>query len=589
MAFRKNMFQLLKYNIKTLVAFEVIYKTITLLLFIFISVNGFNLTLQHTGDYYLSIQNLNSVIQSNEAFLYFLVLFVFIILTEIYHTTALILLFDSSYQREKMKLKNLFLITNVKCLQLLNLKNILFCILFLFILIYCKFNHAEYLLYIINIFQKYKFIFYIIFFVLISFLLKRKYIFHFILLEDMRFNKSKKNSIKLTKYHFTEDLFSLFLTFLFIIILFYIMYILTYHYLNIPKVLDNLSITIIWCIILIAITIFLSLSKILYYLTIGTLFYKQKIEKGDLVDINTYEDITSHKIYKLFVGVLFLIVIFITIKSADYTYQIMEGNVNFQTEHINRVEVTAHRGASLDYPENTMSAFKGAKKLGAEWIELDVQQTKDGKIIVFHDGEFTRVSGVDTRPLEVPYHVIKRYDAGRYFDKKFDGEKIPLLEDVILFAKNNNMKLIIELKTYNKNEDFEKKVLDIIKTYEYEKKCIIASGSYESLEKVKNISSEIKTYYISYEVDDEFINSSNIDGFCVENSVIDETLVNKIHNLDKKIWTWTVDSEETLNHMIYLKVDNIITNDITLTNRILKEKKVNDRKKESEITKKIFQ
>ena len=75
----------------------------------------------------------------------------------------------------------------------------------------------------------------------------------------------------------------------------------------------------------------------------------------------------------------------------------------------------------------------------------------------------------------------------------------------------------------------------------------------------------------------------------MENSVIDETLVNKIHNLDKKIWTWTVDSEETLNHMIDLKVDNIITNDITLTNRILKEKKVNDRKKESEITKKIFQ
>ena len=125
MVFRKNMFQLLKYNIKTLVAFEIIYKTITLLLLIFISVNGFNLTLQHTGDYYLSIQNLNSVIQSNEAFLYFLVLIVFIILTEIYHTTALILLFDSSYQREKMKLKNLFLITNVKCLQLLNLKNIL--------------------------------------------------------------------------------------------------------------------------------------------------------------------------------------------------------------------------------------------------------------------------------------------------------------------------------------------------------------------------------------------------------------------------------------------------------------------------------
>ena len=589
MIFKKNIFQLLKYNIKTLVLFEALFQTVILLMFIVISVRGFNLTLQYTDYYYLSLENLNCVVHSKQAFLYFLFMIIFFIIVETYHSVVLIILFDSSYQKEKMKLKDTFLIANIKMLQLFNIKNIIYFSLFLFIIIYFKFNYNQNLFdHIINYYVNYTSLFYITIFFLIIILIKIKYRFHYILLEDVKPNKALKKSLKLTKYYYFEDIIYFFGIFLFIFILFFIIYSFTYRYLNSAYVMKNFNITTIWCIILFVLSFFLNLSKIIYYVAISTLFYKRKMERGEIIDINTYEDITNHKYYKYFCCGLLLIVFIMTIKSLKFTYQIVQGNIKFLTEYVNKIEVTAHRGASHDYPENTMSAFKGAKKLGADWIELDVQQTKDGHIVVLHDDKFTRVAGVNKSPSEVPYHVIKRYDVGRYFDEKFDGERVPLLEDVVKYAKKNHMKLNIELKPYDNNDQFEKNVLDIIHTYHFEKRCILSSLFYESLEKVKDLDENIETLYITFGVKEEFLNANYIDNFNLEEHAVNQELVDNLHDKHKKIVVWTVDSEDEVQKMIDFGVDNIITDDVSLVKQKLLENESNSRAKESKWIKKIF-
>lgn len=73
------------------------------------------------------------------------------------------------------------------------------------------------------------------------------------------------------------------------------------------------------------------------------------------------------------------------------------GRINPEIEYVRTMQVTAHRGASVFYPENTMVAFEGARDMGAEWIELDVQQSRDGQIIVIHDTNFKRTTGVDAK------------------------------------------------------------------------------------------------------------------------------------------------------------------------------------------------
>ena len=75
----------------------------------------------------------------------------------------------------------------------------------------------------------------------------------------------------------------------------------------------------------------------------------------------------------------------------------------------NPVEVTAHRGYSAVYPENTIPAFKGAIQVGADWAELDVQQTADGEVIVMHDSNLKRTTGLDKEVWQVTWMKSKTW------------------------------------------------------------------------------------------------------------------------------------------------------------------------------------
>ena len=95
------------------------------------------------------------------------------------------------------------------------------------------------------------------------------------------------------------------------------------------------------------------------------------------------------------------------------------------------VAVTAHRGAKVTNPENTLAAFKAAMEAGATFIELDVQHTRDGQIVVLHDADFMRM-GSDPRKIAALTGVeVATIDIGRKYDPKFTGEHAPTLEEVI--------------------------------------------------------------------------------------------------------------------------------------------------------------
>lgn len=135
------------------------------------------------------------------------------------------------------------------------------------------------------------------------------------------------------------------------------------------------------------------------------------------------------------------------------------GNANFNIEYLHTTEVTAHRGASSVYPENTLRAFSGAVELGADWIELDVQQTRDGQIIVMHDTNLARTTGLRQDIWQTDYAQIAGLDAGSWFSEEFAGEPVPLLSDALSFAKEHDIRLNIELKPTGHETDFEQAVV----------------------------------------------------------------------------------------------------------------------------------
>ncbi len=105
----------------------------------------------------------------------------------------------------------------------------------------------------------------------------------------------------------------------------------------------------------------------------------------------------------------------------------------------------AHRGARVDAPENTISAFDRTIECGADGIEFDVRLTRDLVPIVFHDSDLTRICKSPSRISTLPYSDIKLIDAGSWFSRRYTGEQIPTLESVLV-RYSGNIQLFIELK-----------------------------------------------------------------------------------------------------------------------------------------------
>ena len=162
----------------------------------------------------------------------------------------------------------------------------------------------------------------------------------------------------------------------------------------------------------------------------------------------------------------------------------------------------AHRGASAYAPENTMISFRKALHLGANGIELDLQRTKDGKIVIFHDKNIDKKSNGKGKISDYTYKELLDFDFGSWFDIKYKDERIVLFENFAKEFLSKNLTFAIELK----QEGIEKDVLDIIKKYATYDDIYITSFNFNALNNVRVIDSNIK---LSWLIEDR-INIDNI-------------------------------------------------------------------------------
>ncbi|PYU78888.1 MAG: hypothetical protein DMG51_18110 [Acidobacteria bacterium] len=108
--------------------------------------------------------------------------------------------------------------------------------------------------------------------------------------------------------------------------------------------------------------------------------------------------------------------------------------------------VIAHRGASGNAPENTMAAFKKAVALGANFIETDLQLSRDARFVAIHDATVNRTTNGQGTVHEMTLTELRRLDAGSWFGSEFAGERIPTLEEILAFSKKNDVVFYLEIK-----------------------------------------------------------------------------------------------------------------------------------------------
>lgn len=267
-----------------------------------------------------------------------------------------------------------------------------------------------------------------------------------------------------------------------------------------------------------------------------------------------------------------------------------EKHVNWRQKRYKPLNI-AHRGARSLAPENTIVAARKALEIGAFAWELDVQMTRDKKLVVIHDATLDRTSNVkkifpDRKPWLVRDFTlaeIQKLDFGSWFNKadpfgqitagrifkekqdSFEGIEVLTLQEALEFTKKNNWRVNIEIKSLaSELDNFElvEKVITLTNRLRMEKMLIVSSFNPAYVKKVKQLNPEVATGML---VNEPLVNPVNYlkrigaDAYHPEISAINLDEIGQLHNEGFSIIVWTVDDEKTMKDLIKTNIDGIIT------------------------------
>jgi glycerophosphoryl diester phosphodiesterase len=210
--------------------------------------------------------------------------------------------------------------------------------------------------------------------------------------------------------------------------------------------------------------------------------------------------------------------------------------------------VIAHRGFSASHEENTLSAFYAACDCGADVVELDVQQTADEQIVVFHDFQLKRICNLNTTIDKVTLAEIRKVK-----------RNVPTLREVLRRIRGR-AKLLVELKRVD-----SAKVASIIQKERMRDDVITFSSSNELIEKFANACPTLPRYGL-FDRDlsqgmRDLSSRIEFDGVGVANRLVtNKAVITRLRKRDLKVFVWTVNSEHRMQQLADWGVDGIITN-----------------------------
>ncbi|MFJ3883500.1 glycerophosphodiester phosphodiesterase [Streptomyces sp. NPDC090077] len=243
--------------------------------------------------------------------------------------------------------------------------------------------------------------------------------------------------------------------------------------------------------------------------------------------------------------------------------------------------VYAHRGASAYAPENTLEAIDLAGRLGFDWVENDVQRTRDGELVVVHDDTLARTTDAEqVFPGRSPWRVrdftaaeIRRLDAGSWFAPRFAGARVPTLREYMERVGQNRQKLLLEIKKPELYPGIEEETLELLDELGWldrdhvARRLVVQSFSADSVKTVHGLRPDLVTAFLGTPAVADLPRYAEFtDRINPWHTTISADWVAAVHRLPgahgraMEVDTWIVDDAATARKVRDMGVDGIITN-----------------------------
>jgi glycerophosphoryl diester phosphodiesterase len=248
---------------------------------------------------------------------------------------------------------------------------------------------------------------------------------------------------------------------------------------------------------------------------------------------------------------------------------------SYLTEALAGISISSHRGNSHIAPENTIPALESAILAESDYAEIDVQQSKNGTLVLLHDKSLQRTAGVNEFIWELTDEQLNKLDVGSWFSLEYLDTRIPTLEEVLVHCKDR-IKLNIEIKITGQEQELEEHLVSLIEEYHFENQCVVSSSSYNSLRKIKERNQDIHTGLILSAVYGNFVDKEYVDFFSIRYNFASKEVITSAHRAGKEVHVWTVNTSREMERMKSLNVDVIITDQPTLAREVLYRDDTND-------------
>lgn len=221
------------------------------------------------------------------------------------------------------------------------------------------------------------------------------------------------------------------------------------------------------------------------------------------------------------------------------------------------VTITGHRGAAAYAPENTLASVRLALEQGTDQVEIDVQETAEGEVVVLHDSDLMKVGSNPLKIWNATAADLAGIDIGSWFDPAYASERVPTLRQVLDVVRGHAT-LTIELKYYGHDQDLERRVVDLVEAAGMADDVVIISLNYAALRTMRGLRPEWPIGLLTARAVGD-LTRLETDFLAVNTAIASRSFIRRAHRAGKRVFVWTVNDPASMALMVGRGVDGLIT------------------------------